>query len=35
MFIYAAALVALPLIVSLAQLWIFAALIGLSGGMMR
>ena len=33
MFIYAAALVALPLIVSLAQLWIFAALIGLSGGM--
>ena len=33
MFIYAVALVALPLIVSLAQLWIFAALIGLSGGM--
>ncbi len=33
MFIYAAALVALPLVVSLAQLWIFAALIGLSGGM--
>ncbi len=33
MFIYGVALVALPLIVSLAQLWIFAALIGLSGGM--
>jgi MFS family permease len=33
MFIYATALVGLPFIVSLAQLWIFAALIGLSGGM--
>jgi len=33
MFIYALALVALPFIVTLPQLWIFAALIGLSGGM--
>jgi MFS family permease len=33
MFIYAAALAALPLIATLSQLWIFAALIGLSGGM--
>jgi MFS family permease len=33
MFLYALALVALPLIVSFTQLWIFAALIGLSGGM--
>jgi MFS family permease len=33
MFIYAAALGALPLLATLAQLWIFAALIGLSGGM--
>jgi MFS family permease len=34
MFIYAAALGALPLLATLAHLWIFAALIGLSGGMM-
>jgi MFS family permease len=33
MFIYAAALAALPLLATLPQLWIFAALIGLSGGM--
>jgi MFS family permease len=33
MFIYALALVVLPFIVTPAQLWIFAALIGLSGGM--
>ena len=33
MFIYAAALTALPLLTTLSQLWIFAALIGLSGGM--
>ena len=33
MFIYAAALAALPLLTTLSQLWIFAALIGLSGGM--
>ena len=33
MFIYAAALAALPLLTTLPQLWIFAALIGLSGGM--
>jgi MFS family permease len=33
MFLYAVALVALPLIVSFTQLWIFATLIGLSGGM--
>jgi MFS family permease len=33
MFIYAAALAVLPLLVTLSQLWIFAALIGLSGGM--
>jgi len=33
MFLYALALVALPFIVTLPQLWIFAALIGLSGGM--
>lgn len=33
MFIYAAALAALPLLVTLSQLWIFAVLIGLSGGM--
>ena len=33
MFIYAAALAALPLLATLSQLWIFAALIGLSGGM--
>jgi MFS family permease len=31
--IYAAALAALPLLATLSQLWIFAALIGLSGGM--
>ncbi len=33
MFIYAVALAALPLLATLPQLWIFAALIGLSGGM--
>ena len=33
MFIYAVALAALPLLTTLSQLWIFAALIGLSGGM--
>jgi MFS family permease len=33
MFIYAAALAALPLLRTLPQLWIFAVLIGLSGGM--
>ena len=33
MFIYAAALAALPFLATLPQLWIFAALIGLSGGM--
>jgi MFS family permease len=33
MFIYAAALAALPFLATLAQLWIFAALIGLAGGM--
>jgi len=33
MFLYAAALGALPLLTTLSQLWIFAALIGLSGGM--
>ena len=33
MFLYAVALVVLPFIVSMTQLWIFAALIGLSGGM--
>jgi MFS family permease len=33
MFIYAAALAALPLLATLSQLWIFAALIGWSGGM--
>jgi MFS family permease len=33
MFLYGLALVALPFIITLAQLWIFAALIGLSGGM--
>jgi MFS family permease len=33
MFLYALALVALPFIVSFTQLWIFATLIGLSGGM--
>jgi MFS family permease len=33
MFLYALALVALPFIVSFSQLWIFATLIGLSGGM--
>ena len=33
MFIYAAALAALPLLATLSQLWMFAALIGLSGGM--
>jgi MFS family permease len=33
MFIYALALVALPLISTLTELWMFAALIGLSGGM--
>jgi MFS family permease len=33
MFIYAAALAVLPLLSTLSQLWIFAALIGLSGGM--
>jgi MFS family permease len=33
MFIYAAALAVLPFLATLPQLWIFAALIGLSGGM--
>jgi MFS family permease len=33
MFIYAAALAVLPLLATLPQLWIFAVLIGLSGGM--
>ena len=33
MFLYAAALGALPLLTTLSQLWVFAALIGLSGGM--
>jgi MFS family permease len=33
MFLYALALLALPFIVSFTQLWIFATLIGLSGGM--
>jgi MFS family permease len=33
LFLYAAALAVLPLLATLAQLWIFAALIGLSGGM--
>ena len=33
MFVYAAALVALPFITTQSQLWIFAGLIGLSGGM--
>jgi MFS family permease len=33
MFLYAAALAALPLLTTLSQLWIFAALIGASGGM--
>ncbi len=33
MFIYALALVALPFISTLTELWVFAALIGLSGGM--
>jgi MFS family permease len=33
MFLYALALVSLPFIVSFTQLWIFATLIGLSGGM--
>jgi MFS family permease len=33
MFIYAVALAVLPLLATLSQLWIFAALIGLSGGM--
>jgi MFS family permease len=33
MLIYGAALAALPLLTTLAQLWIFAVLIGLSGGM--
>jgi MFS family permease len=33
MLIYAAALAALPLLANLSQLWIFAVLIGLSGGM--
>ncbi len=33
MFLYGLALVALPFIITLPQLWIFAALIGLSGGM--
>jgi MFS family permease len=33
MFIYAVALAVLPMTATLAQLWIFAALIGLSGGM--
>src|SRR6185295_14614475 len=33
MFIYATALSAVPLLATRSQLWIFAALIGLSGGM--
>ena len=33
MFLYAAALAVLPLLTTLSQLWIFATLIGLSGGM--
>ncbi len=33
LFLYAAALAVLPLLTTLSQLWIFAALIGLSGGM--
>jgi MFS family permease len=33
MFLYAAALAALPFLATLSQLWIFAALIGFSGGM--
>ena len=33
MFVYAVALAALPLLATLSQLWIYAALIGLSGGM--
>jgi cyanate permease len=33
MFIYAAALAALPVLTTLTQLWLFAVLIGLSGGM--
>jgi cyanate permease len=33
MFLYAVALAVLPLLATLSQLWIFAALIGLSGGM--
>ena len=33
MFLYALALLTLPFIANLAQLWIFAALMGLSGGM--
>jgi len=33
MFLYAAALAVLPLLATLSQLWIFATLIGLSGGM--
>ncbi len=33
LFIYATALAVLPLLATLSQLWIFAALIGLSGGM--
>jgi MFS family permease len=33
MFIYAAALVALPVLTTLSQLWVIAVLIGLSGGM--
>lgn len=33
MFLYALALVSLPFIISFTQLWIFATLIGLSGGM--
>jgi MFS family permease len=33
MFIYAGALAALPVLTTLNQLWLFAVLIGLSGGM--
>ncbi|MEO8259939.1 MAG: MFS transporter [Acidobacteriota bacterium] len=33
LFIYAAALATLPLLTTLSELWVFAALIGLSGGM--
>src|SRR5262245_9861694 len=33
MFIYAAALAALPVLTTLSELWVFAVLIGLSGGM--